>query len=268
MTADAPLTARSTPPHAACAHPSPRAPVTGADRVVAVLDAFRTGDRDVLGITDLARRTALPKSTVHRLANRLVAAGMLERDGSGLRLGMKLFELGAIVPRQRVLRDLAHPTLAHLRETTRHTVHLAIRAGNDVLYVEVLHGPDAPATPARVGGRWPVHAAAVGKAILAFSARDDIDAVLTTELARVSERTVRVPGLLAAELATIRRTGTAFDREESQAGLVCVAAPIFDASGVAASLSLSGWSTRMRPDRVAGPLLDAAATLSRRLRGD
>ncbi|WP_300017558.1 IclR family transcriptional regulator [Pseudonocardia sp.] len=232
---------------------------------MAVLDAFRTSGCDVLGVTELARHTALPKTTVHRLAARLVATGMLERQGSAFRLGLRLFELGALVPRQRILRDAAQTVMADLRQSTRHTAHLAIRDGADVMYVEILYGADAPATPVHVGGRWPLHATAVGKAILAFSSRDDVDAVLRTDLARVSRRTVSAPGLLGAEMATIRRTGCAFDREESQAGLVCVASPIFDAHGVVAGLSLAGWSARMRLARAAGAVHEAAAVLSRQL---
>lgn len=232
---------------------------------MAVLDAFRTSGCDVLGVTELARHTALPKTTVHRLATRLVATGMLERQGAAFRLGLRLFELGALVPRQRVLRDAAQTVMADLCQTTRHTVHLAIRDGADVMYVDILAGPDAPATPVHIGGRWPLHATALGKAILAFSPREDVDAVLRTDLARVSRRTVNAPGLLGAELATVRRTGSAFDREESQAGLVCVASPILDGHGVVASLSLSGWSTRMRYTQVAATVHRAAAVISRRL---
>lgn len=232
---------------------------------MAVLDAFRTSGCDVLGVTELARRTALPKTTAHRLAARLVATGMLERHGSAFELGLRLFELGALVPRQRVLRDAAQGVMAELRQSTGHTVHLAIRDGPDVMYIEILSGPDAPVTPVHVGGRWPLHATAVGKAILGFSSREEVGTFLRTDLARVSRRTVSAPGLLGAELATVRRTGSAFDNEESQAGLVCVASPILDAHGVVASLSLSGWSTRMRLAQLAGTVQEAAAVISRRL---
>jgi DNA-binding IclR family transcriptional regulator len=243
------------------------APATVAGRLVAILDAFRTSLQDTLGISELARRTALPKPTVHRMVSDLVDTGLLERDGSAIRLGLKLFELGQRVPRQRDLRDAARPTMTDLREATRHTVHLAIREGHEVIYIEILHGPDAPFTPVRVGGRWPVHATGVGKAILAFSPPADVEALLAGQLPRLSERTVSAPGLLARELATIRQTRIAFDREESKQGLVCAASPIFDSAGVTAAVSLSGWSTRMDLDRVAAAVRTAALTISRELGG-
>src|SRR5690606_33970213 len=75
-------------------------------RVVAVLNAFRADD-DCLGAAELARRSGLPRSTAHRIALELVEAGLLERQGTRVRLGLKLFEIGQRVPRQRVLRDAA-----------------------------------------------------------------------------------------------------------------------------------------------------------------
>lgn len=236
-----------------------------AGRLVAILDAFRLGGGDSLGVSELARRTGLAKATVHRLVGHLVETGLLERDGQTVRLGSKLFELGQRVPRQRDLRDAARPAMADLRDATGHTVHLAVREGAEVLYVDILPGPDAPATPATIGGRWPVHATGVGKAMLAFASAADREALLAGPLPRVSARTVSAPGLLAKELATIAAAGIAFDREESKAGLVCAASPIFDPDGVVAAVSVSGWSTRTDLDRVAAAVRTAALTISRGL---
>jgi hypothetical protein len=91
-------------------------PPTGEDtgdtlsaRITTVLGAFRAGD-DAVGAAELARRTGLPKSTVHRITGDLVRAGLLERHGRKVRLGLALFEIGQRVPRQRVLREAAgHP---------------------------------------------------------------------------------------------------------------------------------------------------------------
>lgn len=235
-----------------------------AGRLVAVLDAFRLGD-DLLGVSELARRTGLAKATVHRLIGHLVGTGLLERDGSSVRLGSRLFELGQRVPRQRDLRDAARPAMADLRDATGHTVHLAVRDGAEVLYVDILPGPDAPATPARIGGRWPLHATGVGKAMLAFAPAADREALLAGPLPRVSARTVSAPGLLAQELAAVRTTGVAYDREESKPGLVCAASPISDPGGVVAAVSVSGWSTRIDLDRVAAAVRTAALTISRGL---
>ncbi len=234
-------------------------------RVVRVLSAFRAED-DELGPSELARRTGLPKSTVHRIMQALVEEGLLERRGQEVRLGLRLFEIGQRVPRQRVLRDAALPYMADLWEATRQTIHLAVLEGTEVVYVEILHAPGGPEFPSRVGGRLPAHATGVGKAILAFSPPEVVQRVLEAGLSRMSGRTVAAPGLLLRELARIRREGVAYDREESGPGIVCAAAPVLGRGGeVLGALSASGLSTRMRPERIAPAVHTAALALSRTL---
>lgn len=232
-------------------------------RIGALLSAFRPGD-GALGVSELARRTDLPKSTVHRLAGNLVDAGLLERSGTSLRLGLRLFEIGQLATGHRDLVDAARPVLADLRSATRNSVHLARIEGTEVVYFEVLPGPDAPDLPSRVGGRMPAHATGVGKAILAFAAPAVVDAVISGGLPRLSGRTITSPAILRRQLQRIRDDGVAYEREESGNGTVCVACPILDADGAPiAAVSVAGWSNRMRPERVAPAVRAAALTLSR-----
>ncbi|GAA0257994.1 IclR family transcriptional regulator [Actinomadura nitritigenes] len=234
-------------------------------RAVAVLTAFRADD-DGLGAAELARRSGLPRSTAHRIALDLVEAGLLERQGTRVRLGLRLFEIGQRVPRQRVLRDAAVPYMSDLREATRQTVHLAVLEGAEVVYVEILGASDAPRMPSQVGGRLPAHATGVGKAILAFSPPEVVQGVLDAGLAKVGERTVVAPGLFTRELARIREEGVAYDREESGSGILCAASPVLGPDGEAiGALSVSGWSNRMRLAAVAPAVHTAALTLSRTL---
>src|ERR1700742_5042020 len=146
-------------------------------RVVAVLSAFR-GEENAVSPAELARRVGLPRSTVHRIVASLVSEGLLERHAAEVRLGVRLFEIGQRVPRQRVLRDAALPYLHDLSEATRQTVHLAILEGSQVVYVDILVAAGAPPLPSRVGGRLPAHATGVGKAMLAFSPPEVTQAVL------------------------------------------------------------------------------------------
>ncbi|MFF5264706.1 IclR family transcriptional regulator [Actinomadura viridis] len=235
-------------------------------RVVAVLSAFRAEDDD-LGAAELARRSGLPRSTAHRIALDLAEAGLLERRGQRVRLGLRLFEIGQRVPRPRVLRDAALPFMSDLREATRQTVHLAVPDGGEVVYVEILGSPGGPPLPSKVGGRLPVHVTGVGKAILAFSPPEVVRAVLDSELVRLSERSTVAPGLLARELNAIRREGVAYDREESGAGIVCAASPVLGPDGaVLGALSVSGWAGRVRLAAVAPAVHTASLTLSRTLR--
>ncbi|MBW8487476.1 IclR family transcriptional regulator [Actinomadura parmotrematis] len=234
-------------------------------RVVAVLGAFR-GEEDAVGAAELARRTGLPKSTVHRIVLALVEEGLLERHAAHVRLGMRLFEIGQRVPRQRVLRDAARPYMQDLRAATGQTVHLAILDGAEVVYVDILAAPGGPPLPSRVGGRLPAHATGVGKAMLAFCPPETVRAVLDGGLPRLSERSTVAPGLLLRTLAAVRRAGVAYDQEESGLGIVCAASPVLGAGGeVLGALSVSGRSGRMRLDQVSPAVHTAALALSRTL---
>lgn len=252
-------------------------------RITAILGAFGPLD-DTLGVSELARRTGLPKSSVHRLCTHLCASGLLQRSDGAVRLGLRLFEIGQLATGHRNLVDAARPLLADLRSATRHTVHLARLEGTEVVYLEVLPGPDSPNLPSRVGGRMPAHATGVGKAILAFSPEEVTERVIATGLPRVSRRTVTSPAILRRQLNRIREEQAAYEQEESGIGTVCVACPILGAAddptgtdragadraggpgGLAvAAVSVAGWSNRMRPERVAPAVRAVALTLSRTL---
>ena len=138
-------------------------------RAAALLGAFDARHLS-MGVSELSRRSGLPKSTTARLAAELTTHGFLEKaEGTDLKLGTKLFELGELASRQRKLREVALPYMADLRQVSRQTVHLAVLVDTDVMYVEIVRSRDAPRMPSEVGGRLPAHAAGVGKALLAFS---------------------------------------------------------------------------------------------------
>ncbi|MTD58559.1 IclR family transcriptional regulator [Amycolatopsis pithecellobii] len=236
-----------------------------ASRLTALLGAFRPGD-DVLGVSELARRTGMPKSSAHRLVGHLVQEGLLERESGAVRLGIRLFEIGQLAAARRGLVDAARPYLADLREATRNTVHLAVLEGTEVVYFDIVRGRDAPALPSRIGGRFPAHATAVGKAILAYSPGQLLETVISAGLPRIGPRTLTAPGLLRRQLTKVREEGIAYEREESAAGVICVASPVLDGSGRArAAVSISGWSNRVRAERVAPAVRTTALTLSRTL---
>lgn len=235
-------------------------------RAMTLLTAFRP-DEVELSLAELARRTGMAKSTAHRLLRELTSWDLVERTPGGVRLGMRLFELGSQVPRQRGLREAAAPFLADLFEATHETVHLAIPDGIEVVYVQKLESRGGPKVPSRVGGRLPAHCTGVGKAMLAFAPPERLEALLAAGLNRRAPRTVVAPGLLSQELAEIRERGVAMEHEESTVGITCVAAPVLDADGVAvAAVSITGWVNRLDPARFAPAVRTAALGISRVLR--
>jgi IclR family acetate operon transcriptional repressor len=137
--------------------------VSVLDRVTAVLDAF--GDDDRLGVSEIARRANLPKSTVSRIATDLVRQRYLDRDGEALQLGLRLFELGEAVDRPRRLRRIAHPVMARLHELTGESVALAVLDGDHVVVIAGLAGRDGRGPQA--GDRTVAHRTALGTAMLA-----------------------------------------------------------------------------------------------------
>jgi IclR family acetate operon transcriptional repressor len=238
-------------------------------RALTLLHAFTPGDA-ALSLAELSRRTGIPKATVHRLVGELARWGVIEQSGSGVHLGMRLFELGQLAPRQRSLREAALPYLNDLHEATHETVHLAVLEGVEgleVVYLEKLKGKGGPPLPSRVGGRMPSYCTAVGKALLAFSAPSTVEAVVAAGLVRLTPYTIVLPALLQRELSDIRRSGVSYEREESTPGVVCVACPILgpDGRGVAA-VSIAGWSNRLDTGRVASAVRTASLAISRQLR--
>lgn len=234
-------------------------------RALSVLDAFSPDDTAVTA-SELGRRTGLARSTVHRLTGELCRLGLLEQTPRGLRLGLHLFELGQLVPRRRDLREAALPLMEDLREATHSTVHLAVRDGVEVVYLEILGHQAHPGLPSRVGGRLPAHTTGVGKAILAFSPPEVVAERIEAGLPPYSPYTIVARGALLRELENIRRTGISYDREESGIGTVCVAAPVLgtDALPIAA-LSVTGRSSQLDIERMGPAVRTVALALGRQL---
>jgi DNA-binding IclR family transcriptional regulator len=241
---------------------------TVLDRTFRLLGAF-TPTHGELTLAELTAASGLPRSTAHRLAAQLTEHGALERSARGWRLGLRLFELGQLVPRQERLRELALAHMQDLYELTHETIQLAVLDGGQVLYVEILSGHRKVPTPSRRGGRMPAHCTALGKAMLAFTADGGTAAIETAgPLEALTAHTITDPRRLMSELHDVRRQAVAYDRQEALLGLRCVASPVLSADGTArAALSVSLPVEDRRPfPEVAAAVRMAALALSRELR--
>jgi DNA-binding IclR family transcriptional regulator len=216
-------------------------------RAAALLNAF-TEREPVLSLGQLTERTALPRSTAHRLAESLVSVGWLERDLAGYRVGLRLFEVGALVINVNRLRDSASVWLQEAHEMSRNAVHLAVLDGFDVVYLDKVCSRELD-VPSRIGGRMPAYCTALGKAILAFAPEADIDLLIGDGLRARTARTVVVPAAFRASIAETRAVGVAFESEEAVLGVSCVAAPIRGSGRAIASISITGPSRRFDADR-------------------
>jgi DNA-binding IclR family transcriptional regulator len=234
------------------------------ERGIQVLQAFRTTEGP-LTLSEIGRRTGLPKATVHRLLNVLRELDLVERATDGYVLGRGLFELGELVPIKSRLREAALPYMQDLYEATHETVHLGVRVDLDVLYAEKIRGHSGVDVPSRVGGRLPLSSTGVGKTLLAFSSDDLIAAVLSRPLRRLTDRSASDPRVLAVELSDIRSAGVGYDHEEASIGVSCVAAPVLVHGDPVAALSISVPSSHLHGDRLAVAVKASAFGLARRL---
>src|SRR5262245_31682676 len=214
---------------------------------IRLLKAFSEDEVDI-GISDLARRLGIAKSTAHWLAVTLVSEGMLEQDRANgkYRLGVALFRLGALVRRRMEVSNEARPFLYDQREKSNESVHLAILDGTEIMYVYNLESTHAIRMRSDLGVRKPAHCTAEGQAILAFQPQEVIDAVVAGGLAPRTPNTITTADKFLKALAVVRQRGCAIEDEESEFGMVCVAAPIRDDTGeVVASVGIAGPVTRL-----------------------
>ena len=213
------------------------------DRVSLVLDAFDGPGR--LTLAQIVRRTGLPRSSAHRMLERLVKLRWLRRIGRDYELGMRLVELGSLAVYQDRLVRAATPMLHELHRATGLVAHLAVLDGADVVYLDKVGDRMTAAIPTRVGGRQPAHCTGVGKAILAFT-----DELVDVDLSiRKTKYSISTRQQLTAELAKVRAHGVAFEREESLPGFGCVAAPIGGPGEAVAAVSVCGPMNRMMFDQ-------------------
>lgn len=200
-----------------------------------ILEAFQVDD-DRLALTEISRRTGVPKTSVYRLAQVLVEWGVLERSGSDYRLGIRLFELGARVPRIRLLRETVHPYISRLQVSTNETVHLAVLDGLDSFFIEKETGFTQDPRPTRTAGRTHLHCSATGKILLAYHSDELTESIIQRGLVRRTPRTITNPKILREKIAEVRKRGYAIEHEELTTGYMAVGVPIIgdDRIGVGA----------------------------------
>ncbi|MEE3849696.1 IclR family transcriptional regulator [Gordonia sp. LSe1-13] len=220
---------------------SAESPSTVLERVALLLEAF---DEEALTLTDVVNRTGLPRSSAHRMLDRLVGLGWLRRTGRNYQLGLRLVEFGSLALHQDELHRAALPLLQELHRITGMVVHLGVLTGSDVLYLEKIEGRLGPCVPTRRGGRFPAHKSAIGHALLAYEEQTGIDQSLTTSLQRS------------------RETGIAIERGQNIRGFSCLAAPVGPPGRPVAAISICGPTARMSFDHKAvAPIRMASAAI-------
>lgn len=242
--------------------PTDQSSASGLKSVGTALDVLECFAADSeLGVSDVARRLGVAKSTAHRLLSTLVSRGFVEQDHtSGLyRLGIHLYELGQLALQRNQLRYVALPTMRHVARATGLTVNLGVPDGADVVFVERLENADGLRILGHAGRRLPAHCTSSGKAI---AAHNDLanQARMAAGFPPRARGTVRTDIEWQRILDRVRRDGFATSDSAAFEGAASVAVPILEHKRAIAAISVFGPSELIAPqvERLV-PLLTAAA---------
>ncbi len=234
-----------------------------AARTLALLGAFDEKHRS-LTLSEMARRADLAVPTAHRLVGELERWSALVRQPDGRYVvGRRMWDLGLLAPIQTGIRDAAGPYLYDLYAATRATVHLAVRDGTSVLYLDRIAGNESVPVVSKVGGHLPMPATGVGKVLLAY-APEDIRAEALSRLTRITPHTVTNRQVLEAQLRRVHTAGYATTAEEMSLGACSIAVPVHGPDGVVAALGVVVGSLRDRA-RLLAALQVAARGIGRQL---
>jgi len=219
-----------------------------------ILDCLgETGDP--LSASEISRKLDMSRSTVYRLLTTLATGGYVSQDPTNpekYRLGFKIPELASSLLNSIQLRQQALPFLRELRDIANETIHLVVMDRDKVTYIEKVECSQAVRMHSAIGRRGFVHCTAVGKAMLAFMSKTEVEGIVSKHgLFARTPNTITDKETLLRELERVRRQGYAVDDIENEEGIRCVGAPIFDHQGKpVAALSVSGPAFRMTMERV------------------
>src|ERR1700736_775280 len=227
--------------------------VQSVDRALSIIETLAEDDEGYR-LSDLAIRTGLSTSTVHRLLSTLETRRFVQFDRTELKwhVGARSFTVGATFARRRNFTAQAVPYLRKLRDLTRETANLAVVDDEFIVVLTRVESREIMRSLTKLGGRVAMVASGVGKAVLATYSDEDVSAIIRHHgMPRLTEKSIVRPSDLFKELATIRRQGYAVDDEEACMGLRCIAAVVYnDCSEPLAATSASGMTSRGSDDRL------------------
>jgi len=270
--------------HMASAHPTlkKKIPIKSAMRnqfksllrAIDMLDLLE--ENATLSVAEISNLLGLPRSTTYKYLAVMRECRFLDYDQSleKYKLGMKLFELGSAVQNRFAIDKIAHPYMEELSNQLGETVGLTVLDRNDALYVEKVE-PETSSTMVillRRGIRFPLHAGAASKILLAHLQDEKIETFLKTQkLVKYTGKTIVDPDKLRKEVKAIRKAGYAFSEEEIDLGVRALAAPIFDHEGkIAAGLVVFGPTQRIddqKKEKILRSMLECSKQISKRIGG-
>ncbi|HHV46395.1 MAG TPA: IclR family transcriptional regulator [Tissierellia bacterium] len=222
------------------------------DRAIQILKLF-SEDRKEMKLTEIANELDLNKSTVYGILSTLKYHGLIDQDEKTqkYRLGLYLMRLGNLVANSIDVINIAHPIIEEVSHRLNETVHLSKLDRLEIVYLDKVESNQSIRISTAIGTRKLAYCTGMGKVLLAFSDLNEVEKSLPDKLQAFTPNTVIDKKVLLEELRNIKKIGYAIDREESEIGLMCIAAPIFDYNGeVKYALSVSGPTPRITEERL------------------
>jgi DNA-binding IclR family transcriptional regulator len=220
--------------------------VVRALSIIEILGEYPNG----LGVVALSKELDLPKSTMHRLLHSLISKNFVYQDEENEKyyLSMKLAQVSSKMIDNLDIRKLARPFIEELSNHTNEVVHVCIRDGNEVVYIDKVESNRTIRMYSQIGKRAMLHCTGVGKILLAgLPDHKIIEIIDKVGLPKFTGNTLISKDALFEEINTIRKDGYAFDREEHEEGIYCISAPIHDYTGnIIAGFSISGPIERIK----------------------
>jgi DNA-binding IclR family transcriptional regulator len=242
-------------------------------KFVAVLQLI-ADQTEALSIAQLAALSGYPRPTVYRILGALMAEGMVVENPRtrNFEVGPRLINLASKAWDRSDIRTTAIDALRALRDITRETVHLAVPSDTGMVYIEKLESPQAVRMTSRIGTRVTLYSSSVGKAYLSALGSEDSERLMRAiTMQKFTEHTITDIATLREEIAQTRQRGFAEDREENEAQIFCLGAPIPGPDGApVACISISIPLFRKQDDVQASyiqPLLETCAGIARKLAG-
>ena len=217
-------------------------------RMFVLIDVLAARE-EAVSLKEISEKTGLHPSTAHRILNDLAAGRFVDRPESGsYRLGMRFLELGNLVKARLSVRETALPGMRQLHKLIQQPVNLSVRQGDEIVYVERAYSERSGMQVVRaIGGHAPLHLTSNGKLFLSVDEPQRVRAyAMRTGLAGNTHNSITQLPVLERELQKIRDTGVAYDNEELELGVRCMAAGIYDDQAkLIAALSISAPADRL-----------------------
>lgn len=244
--------------------------VQSIDRAFDILECL-SGQRAGYRLIELSEELGLHKSTVYRICSVMQERGYIEKDDMKYKLGIRFIHLSSQLLNSIELKTEAEPFLRKLSDETGQTVFLAVREGNEVVYIDKVEQYNSLRRYTIIGTRAPLYCTSLGRSLLLDESDEGLRAVFSkVGLSPLTAKTITEIDLLIEKMFFFRQRGWTEDIEENQEGVRCVGAPVWDYRGRITAAVSTAWNIRKTdadPDKTGRLVKEAAAGLSLRLGG-